>query len=125
MAPLPHSQNLVRNARLLPMDRAALGNRNRSRPDAGASLVEYALLLGLVAVVALGSLMVLGRDTARTVNETGNRFSPAVATTTTTAGNGGNQGSGGNGNGNGQGCGGGGANNNGNGNNGGGNNQGC
>jgi len=41
------------------------------RDEAGASLVEYALLLALVAVVAIVALQFLGGSVANTLNSTG------------------------------------------------------
>lgn len=39
--------------------------------ERGASLVEYALLLALIAVVAIGALLFLGNSTANTLNNVG------------------------------------------------------
>lgn len=39
------------------------------REESGASLVEYALLLALIAVVAIGALIYLGDSTSNTLNE--------------------------------------------------------
>ena len=46
----------------------------RSEDEAGASLVEYALLLGLVAVVAIGALVFLGNSVHNTLNNVGNNI---------------------------------------------------
>ena len=48
----------------------------RVRGQDGASMVEYALLLGLVAVVAIGALVLLGGSVSNIVNNTGNDFRP-------------------------------------------------
>jgi len=47
-------------------NRAKTTPRGRSREDleAGASLVEYALLLALITVVALGAVQAMGRNAA-------------------------------------------------------------
>jgi Flp pilus assembly pilin Flp len=42
--------------------------------DSGASLVEYALLLGLIVVVAVGAVILLGNHTANAVNNAANSF---------------------------------------------------
>jgi Flp pilus assembly pilin Flp len=42
------------------------------RDEVGASLVEYALLLALVAVVAIVALQFLGHTVANTLNSVGN-----------------------------------------------------
>ncbi len=44
----------------------------RYSDEGGASLVEYVLLLALIAVVAIGALVFLGRVTANTLNNVGN-----------------------------------------------------
>jgi pilus assembly protein Flp/PilA len=41
------------------------------RDDKGASLVEYALLLALISVVAIGALVFLGHTVSNTVNQVG------------------------------------------------------
>ncbi len=40
--------------------------------ETGASLVEYALLLALIAVVAIGALTFLGHTVSNTLNNVGN-----------------------------------------------------
>lgn len=40
--------------------------------DVGASLVEYALLLALIAVVAIGALVFLGHSVSNTLNQVSN-----------------------------------------------------
>jgi len=42
------------------------------KDDTGASLVEYALLLALIAVVAIGALTFLGNTVAHTLNNVAN-----------------------------------------------------
>ncbi|MGA3218804.1 MAG: Flp family type IVb pilin [Acidimicrobiales bacterium] len=46
--------------------------------ELGASLVEYALLLALIAVVAIGALTVLGHTVTNTVNTVTNGFTPTT-----------------------------------------------
>ncbi|HEY5320719.1 MAG TPA: Flp family type IVb pilin [Galbitalea sp.] len=59
--------------------RASSGQRARrlrvrftNRDETGASLVEYALLLALIAVVAIGALVFLGHTVSNTLNNVGN-----------------------------------------------------
>ncbi len=52
--------------------RLARGLRARRQGDEGASLVEYALLLALIAVVAIGALTFLGKTVSGTLNNVGN-----------------------------------------------------
>ena len=47
-------------------------DRVPSKDDTGASLVEYALLLALIAVVAIGALTFLGGSVAKTLNNVAN-----------------------------------------------------
>lgn len=42
------------------------------KDDTGASLVEYALLLALIAVVAIGALVFLGNTTNNVLHHVGN-----------------------------------------------------
>lgn len=42
------------------------------RPDRGAAMVEYALLLGLVAVTVIGALVSLGGDLTHVFQNTAN-----------------------------------------------------
>lgn len=42
----------------------------RFSDEGGASLVEYALLLALIAVVAIGALILLGHSVSNTLNNT-------------------------------------------------------
>jgi pilus assembly protein Flp/PilA len=46
--------------------------RFSGRDDVGASLVEYALLLALIAVVAIGALVFLGHSVSNTLNQVSN-----------------------------------------------------
>ncbi len=41
----------------------------RLREDRGASLVEYALLLALIAVIAIGAIALLGTNVRDEINE--------------------------------------------------------
>jgi Flp pilus assembly pilin Flp len=46
----------------------------RSSDEGGASLVEYVLLLALIAVVAIAALVFLGNAAANTLNNVGNKI---------------------------------------------------
>ncbi|GEM_PF-1115782 len=46
--------------------------KSLGRDETGASLVEYALLLALVAVVAVGALVFLSHTVNNTLNHVGN-----------------------------------------------------
>jgi Flp pilus assembly pilin Flp len=46
--------------------------RVTGKDDVGASMVEYALLLALIAVVAIGALMLLGHTVNNTLLQVGN-----------------------------------------------------
>lgn len=46
--------------------------QDRGAEERGASLVEYALLLALIAVVAIGALIVLGNHVSTTLNNVAN-----------------------------------------------------
>ncbi len=48
----------------------------RVKSEVGASLVEYALLLGLIAVVAITALVFLGGTTNNIINNAGNDLNP-------------------------------------------------
>jgi pilus assembly protein Flp/PilA len=52
------------------------------KDEVGASLVEYALLLALIAVVAIGALVFLGHSVSNTLNQVEN----SINSTNTTAG---------------------------------------
>lgn len=71
-----------KKAQLLPWVRAM----HRNRDERGASLVEYALLLALIAVVAVASLVLLGHSVSNTLNQVGNQINSTYSTTTTTGG---------------------------------------
>jgi pilus assembly protein Flp/PilA len=47
------------------------------KDDTGASLVEYALLLALIAVVAIGALVFLGNTVNTTLNHVANAINNA------------------------------------------------
>jgi len=47
-------------------------DRVSGKDDVGASLVEYALLLALIAVVAIGALTFLGSTVSSTLNNVAN-----------------------------------------------------
>jgi pilus assembly protein Flp/PilA len=49
-------------------------DRVSDKDDTGASLVEYALLLALIAVVAIGALTFLGGAVSNTLNNVGQQF---------------------------------------------------
>jgi len=53
--------------------RAMLANR-LSMDESGASLVEYALLLALIAVVAIGALIFLGHGVNNTLQNVANNL---------------------------------------------------
>jgi pilus assembly protein Flp/PilA len=48
-----------------------------SRDEHGASLVEYVLLVALIAVVAIGAMTFLGTDTSTKLTSVGNVISSA------------------------------------------------
>ena len=45
--------------------------RSRIKDERGASLVEYALLLALIAVICIGAITLIGDNAAETLSETG------------------------------------------------------
>jgi pilus assembly protein Flp/PilA len=51
---------------------AILWLKSRFSDESGASLVEYALLLALIAVVAIGALIFLGKSTSSTLQNVAN-----------------------------------------------------
>ena len=53
--------------------------RSANRDEKGASLVEYALLLALIAVVAIGALVFLGHTVSNTLNNVGNDIATGAA----------------------------------------------
>jgi pilus assembly protein Flp/PilA len=48
--------------------------RWRTGDHRGASLVEYALLLGLIALVCVGAVTLIGETTSAKLSETGSYF---------------------------------------------------
>jgi len=44
--------------------------KSRFSDEAGASLVEYALLLALIAIIAIAALILLGNSVSSTLNNT-------------------------------------------------------
>jgi pilus assembly protein Flp/PilA len=46
-----------------------------AKDDTGATLVEYALLLALIAVVAIGALIFLGNTVSNTLSNVGQNIS--------------------------------------------------
>jgi pilus assembly protein Flp/PilA len=50
---------------------------SRFEDDRGASLVEYALLLALIAVVAITALIFLGHTATNTLNQVANNLNAA------------------------------------------------
>jgi len=55
-------------------------DRVSSKDDTGASLVEYALLLALIAVVAIGALAFLGHAVSNTLNNVANSINGTTST---------------------------------------------
>ena len=54
---------------LLEVDKAIIALRYRARREEGQALVEYALILFLVSVVAVGSLKLLGQSVNSTIKK--------------------------------------------------------
>lgn len=54
---------------------------SRHRDETGASLVEYALLVALIAVVAIGGMTLLGHNVNNTLNDVANQVGGTTATT--------------------------------------------
>lgn len=54
-----------------------LATRLTAREDRGASLVEYALLVALIALVCFAAVDILGGEASDQYNETGSSFSNA------------------------------------------------
>jgi pilus assembly protein Flp/PilA len=50
-----------------------------TRTERGASLVEYALLVALIAVVAIGAMSLLGGRANDTLSNAGNKMTTTVA----------------------------------------------
>ena len=65
--------------------RGTRGVPSAGRDDAGASLVEYALLLALVAVVAIGALIALGGSVSNTVDSVASGIAGTVTSTSNPA----------------------------------------
>jgi pilus assembly protein Flp/PilA len=57
-------------------------DRMSSKDDTGASLVEYALLLALIAVVAIGALTLLGGAVGNTLHNVTNGINSGTPPTT-------------------------------------------
>jgi len=53
---------------------ASWARRRPKLEDTGASLVEYALLLVLVVVIAIGAMVVIGNVTSNSLNNTATTF---------------------------------------------------
>ncbi len=60
------------------MDQTEHGERRHDR-DRGASLVEYALLVALIAVVCIGAVTVLGRNSSNKMSSAGTAVAGADA----------------------------------------------
>ena len=68
--------------------RRSTGVEARFRGDAGASVVEYAVLIGLIAVVCIVAVNYLGDATARSLSTTTDRLDgvePAAVVVATTS----------------------------------------
>lgn len=65
--------------------RGTRGVPSAGRDDVGASLVEYALLLALVAVVAIGALVALGGSVSNTVDSVASGIAGTVTSTSNPA----------------------------------------
>ncbi len=57
---------------MVQVESAAIWLKARVRSERGASLVEYALLVALIAVVCVGAVTFLGRQTADSFSDIGN-----------------------------------------------------
>ena len=53
------------------------------REDRGATMVEYGIMVALIAVIAIAAVTFLGRETCTTFNETGQKLDAATTTGTT------------------------------------------
>ena len=80
-------------ARLHGLDPSIGATRKRLREERGATLVEYALLLALIAAIAIGSLFAIGRavsnnasDVAFQLQTEGGQFVPPAFTDGTGSG---------------------------------------
>ncbi len=67
------------------MLKAWIAFQNMINEDDGATLVEYALLLVLIAVVAMGIIATLGGNVSETFNEVNTELEGVVGSTTTAA----------------------------------------
>lgn len=67
------------------MLKAWIAFQNMFNEDDGATLVEYALLLVLIAVVAMGIIATLGGNVSETFNEVNTELEGVVGATTTTS----------------------------------------
>ena len=54
-----------------------LTSRRSATSDTGASLVEYALLVALIAIICVAAVGILGEETSSQLNETGSSLSDA------------------------------------------------
>ena len=61
----------------------------RGKSSAGASMVEYALLVSLIAVVSIGSVTFLGRSVSTKATQTGTCLSGGAGCPTAGGGSGG------------------------------------
>ena len=72
-----------------PTSKPAAPSRRRRLIQAGQGLVEYALILALIAILAIGAAVVLGRQVSTTLSTVGDQMpagssaSPTVAPTPT------------------------------------------
>lgn len=57
----------------------------RAHHDTGAGVVEYAILLALIAVVCVGGLAYLGHGTAASLDDSQSRIAGTASTTSSTA----------------------------------------
>ena len=58
-------------------------SRKNTNPERGASLVEYALLVALLCVVAVGGVRAVGRSVAVTLDRTGQNLGSGGVTDST------------------------------------------
>ena len=68
------------------MTRVWVALQNTFSRDNGATLVEYALLLVLIAIVAIGALTLLGGNVSTSLNEVGDCIGDVSKCPTTTVG---------------------------------------
>jgi Flp pilus assembly pilin Flp len=67
-----------------PTSRPAAPSRRRRQIQAGQGLVEYALILALIAILAIGATVVLGRQVSTTLSTVGAQI-PASSSASPTA----------------------------------------